>query len=217
MPAVSKGKCVSSEWTCLHVVSICVHGGLQEGGLLQIQEDIQAAFPVSLEGVHPYYVATSRGHLLLLPLTGNTSAGVRFELCNLNSEGPAKQTSCSPEMFGEGRGLPESYVAHKTNKALGCRMKTYKGSPSTGVLSEKTWQAGRAAWREEQWCSMAIHHSIHTQDDVWIILSQNPVLPHIKHNKQCMCYLNWWSQLVSEHTDVLVTTDLSVCVCPQDT
>lgn len=105
MPAISKGKCVSSGRARPHVVSICVHGGLGRGAATNTRGYSICIPSESLEGVHPFYVATSRGHHLL-PLVRNTSAGVRFGLCNLNSESPAKQTSCSPEMFGEGRELP---------------------------------------------------------------------------------------------------------------
>lgn len=169
-------------------MSICVHGGLQEGGLLQIQEDIQSAFQVSLEGVHPYYVATSRGHLLLLPVTGNTSAGVRFELCNLNSEGPAKQTSCSPEMFGEGRGLPSRTTHTRQIKhwAAG-RKHTKEARQQESCQKKHDRQVEQHGERNNDARWQSITQSIH----VWIILSQNQIRPYIKHNKRCTCYLNW--------------------------
>lgn len=47
MAAISKGKCV-------HMLCLYVYMVGWGGGLLQIQEDIQSAVQLSLEGVHPF-------------------------------------------------------------------------------------------------------------------------------------------------------------------
>lgn len=86
-----------------------------------------------------------------------------------------KTSQLQPRDVWRGEGAAEPSDTHKANKTPGCRMKTYKGSPSTGVLSEKTRQAGRAP--TERWTMMlggqfstSIYHFIH-RGDVWIILS----------------------------------------------
>lgn len=108
----SKGKCVSLRWDvhkCVYVCAVLV--GCRRGAAADTGGGHSICIPIEPGRGPSLSCAGVQGALtpLTLPLppfrliTGNTSSQGRFWLCNLNSGSSAKQTSCSPKMFGEGR------------------------------------------------------------------------------------------------------------------
>lgn len=150
-----------SAWdeTCMCTCSVCIYAcclWVAGGRLLQIQEeDIQSAFRLSLDGGPSLSCAGI--------LAGTTSSrGDNFVSATWTQGAAQKQTSCSPEMFREGRrgkyrkrscwaGHHIQHNQDKQNTVLHDEKKGQKAEPSdsqwvTGPV-RKTWQAGRARGR----------------------------------------------------------------------